>query len=451
MAGYDLAVHGGTLVTATGRSAVSLYVRDGRVAHAGPERHPAAREVDATGLYVLPGMVDTHVHLMDPADTAREDFPTGTAAAAAAGVTTIVEHTHGSPVRTMAELDAKRAHLHGRSNVDYGLAAHVWPDRIAELPALWRAGVAFFKIFTCTTHGVPGLGTGALHEAFTTLAGCGGSALVHCEDEDLTATAERRLRAAGRADNAVIPEWRSRDAELVAATVVALLARLTGARATIAHVSSPEVAAIVTRAREDGADLAAEACPQYFLLREADVLEAGPLRKFTPPARARGDDDEAAMWALLRTGGFTHLSTDHAPSTRAQKAAGIWEAHFGLPGLDTTLPLLLDTALRGTVSLEDVVRVYAHAPAVRYGLHPRKGHLGVGADADLLLVDPSPQRTLRDADVISKAGWTPYAGRSVRGAVVAAFLRGTQVADRGRPLGQLAGRFLPGAGASPAA
>lgn len=450
VADLDLAVLGGTLVTPAGRARLHLYARGGRIAHVGPERLDAEQTVDASGLLVLPGMVDTHVHLMDPADTAREDFPTGTAAAAAAGVTTVVEHTHAGPVRAVADLDAKRAYLAGRSCVDFGLAAHVWPDRIGELPALWHAGVAFFKVFTCTTHGVPGLDTAALHEALTTLAGCGGTALVHCEDERLTAAAERRLREAGRTDHAVVGEWRSREAELVAVTMVALLVRLTGARATIAHVSSPQVAEVVARARADGADLAAEACPQYFLLRESELLDAGPLRKFTPPARARTDADEAAMWALLRAGTLTHVATDHAPSTRAHKAAGIWDAHFGLPGLDTTLPLLLDAAARGRLSLEDVVRAYAHAPAVRYGLHPRKGHLGVGADADLVLVDVAGERTLRDEDVISKAGWTPYAGRTVRGTVVATYLRGTQVAAAGRPSGRRSGVFLPGPGAGAA-
>lgn len=436
----DLAVKGATLVSARGRSQQHCYVRDGRIAHIGTEDLSADRTVDATGLHLLPGMVDTHVHLMDPGPTDREDFPTGTAAAAAAGVTTIVEHTHGHPIRTPDDLRDKLGHLRGRSVVDYGLAAHVWPDRLDRLPELWAAGITFFKIFTCTTHGVPGLDAALLADTFERLAGVGATCLVHCEDESITAAAERLLRAAGRDDPAVIVEWRSREAELVAVSVVALLARLTGVRATVAHVSNPDAAALIARERAQGADLAAEACPQYFLLREDEILTEGAFRKFTPPARARTDADERRMWNLLRDGVLTHLSTDHAPSTRAQKTGGgIWDVHFGLPGLDTTLPLLLDAAVRGALALEDVVRVYATEPARRYGLAPRKGSLRPGADADLVLVDLEGQRTLADEHIRSKAGWTPYAGRTVRGRVVETYLRGACT-------GELVGEFLPGPG-----
>jgi dihydroorotase (multifunctional complex type) len=423
-------------------------VHDGRVVHCGPERHDADRVVDATDLLVMPGMVDTHVHLMDPGPTEREDFPTGTAAAALAGVTTIVEHTHGHPVREAAELAGKRAHLEGRSYVDYGLAAHVWPDRIDQLAELWAAGVTFFKIFTCTTHGVPAILPGSLLRVFDALTSFGGTALVHCEDEHLTQEAERLLRASGRDDPAVIVEWRSREAELVAVATVALMARLTGVRITVAHVSSPAVADMIARERNAGADIAAEACPQYFLLREQDILTEGAFRKFTPPARARTNDDEAVMWRLLRRGVLSHVSTDHAPATREQKQAGsIWDVHFGLPGLDTTLPLLLDACAEGHLAYEDVVRAYAEVPARRYGLSPRKGHLRPGADADLVLVDPSGEWRLDDTRIRSKAGWTPYAGRRVRGVVVSTFLRGVQLTDNGAIDVEPAGRFLPGSGA----
>jgi allantoinase len=444
----DLAVTGGTVVSPHGRRRAHVYVAGETIAAVTRDVRPSRRTIDATGLLVLPGMVDSHVHLMEPGPTEREDFPTGTRAAAARGVTTIVEHTHAHPVRVVGDLRAKIDHLSGRSNVDFGLAAHTWPERIDDLPALWEAGVTFFKIFTCTTHGVPGLEEDALRRALSQIADLNGACLIHCEDETMTAAAELRLRAAGRTDGGVITEWRSRAAEVSAIERVARLAAETGVRATIAHVSHPEAAGIVQRARDEGADLFAEACPQYFALREDEVVDLGPLRKFTPPARIRSEDDVSAMWNLVAGGTLTHFATDHAPSTREQKlSADIWDAPFGLPGLDTTLPFLLDAAHRGRITVEDVVRLYSEAPARRYGLYPRKGHLAPGADADLVLVDAERPWTVADGDIISKSGWSPYTGREFVGAAVATVLRGEIVASDGVPADSRTGRFLPGPGA----
>ena len=207
---FDLGIEGGVLVSPAGRTPRNLYLADGVVAAISTERHAATRVVDARGLLVMPGMVDTHVHLMDPAATEREDFPTGTAAAARAGVTTIVEHTHAGPVRTAQDLDEKRNYLRDRSRVDFGLAAHAWPDSIDQIPDLWRGGVTFVKVFTCTTHGVPGFDAAHLLRLFRRTAEVGALCLVHCEDETITEAAEAELRRAGRDDPAVIPEWRSR-------------------------------------------------------------------------------------------------------------------------------------------------------------------------------------------------------------------------------------------------
>lgn len=439
------------MVTSAGLVRADVLARGGRIVAVEPTDGGvrAGRTVDATGLYVLPGMVDTHVHLMDPGPTEREDFPTGTAAAAARGVTTIVEHTHAHPVRTPEELREKVAYLHGRSRVDFGLAAHVWPDRIDRMAETWAAGVTFFKAFACTTHGVPGLDAPTFRRALKALAAFDGACLAHCEDERTTLEAEAALRAAGRTDPGLLPEWRSREAELTAVSTVADLAVETGARVTIAHVSSQPVADVVVAARERGARLAAEACPQYLLLREDEVLDHGPLRKFTPPARIRTDEDEEAMWRLLAEGTLTHVATDHAPATREQKHAGdIWEAPFGLPGLDTTLRLLLDAAVSGRIGWPDVARRYSEEPARVYRLYPRKGALEVGADADLVLVDPEAEVEIRDEDVVSKAGWTPFAGRRTRGDVVATFLRGREIAREGRAHDAFGGRFLPGPGAA---
>jgi len=449
MADLDLIVRGATVVTADATVQANVGVANGRIVHVGTDSPDAANVVDAQGLLLLPGMVDTHVHLMDPGATEREDFPTGTAAAAANGVTTLIEHSHGRPVLDVADLMEKERYLRGRSYIDFGLAAHAWPDRLDQIPLLWQAGVSYFKLFTCATHGIPGFSPAELLDAFRRLAASDANCLVHCEDDSITAAAELALRASGRDDGSVIPQWRSREAELVATSAASILARCTGARATVAHVSYPGAAELIVDERLRGADIVAEGCPQYFLLREHEVHDCAGFRKFTPPARARNDDDEDRMWRLLRTGILNHISTDHAPATRDQKTGGdIWTVHFGLPGLDTTLRLLIDAAYRQKLSMQDVVRVYSTNPARRYGLWPRKGRLAVGADADLVLVDPEAVGVLSDADVISKAGWTPYAGREVRGAISAVYSGGRLIARDGAVTGEPVGRFLPGPGAT---
>jgi dihydroorotase len=446
---YDLAILGGEVVEPAGRRRADVYIRAGRIAEVGTERREAADAVDAAGLLVMPGMIDAHVHFMDPGDPEREDFPQASAAAARAGVTTVVEHTHVAPVIGPGDLEGKRHHLADRSRVDFALAAHAWPDRLDDVEPVWRAGACFIKAFTCTTHGVPGFSAADLHALLRRVAGCGAVCLVHAEEETLLDRAEHELRGAGREDPGVVPEWRNRAAELTALAITATLARETGARVVAAHVSQPGALAILARERAAGAPLVVESCPQYLGLLEREVLEHGAFRKFTPPARARSTEDLDAMWDAVARGDVDFISSDHAPATAAQKRDGsIWDVHFGLPGIDTTFSVLLDGAHAGRLSYERVVAVYSEAPARTYGLFPRKGSLRPGADADVVVVDPRTRWTVRDEDVLSKAGWSPFAGRTFTGRAVRTYVRGALAAEDGRVLAEPgSGRFVPGAGA----
>jgi dihydroorotase (multifunctional complex type) len=408
----------------------------------------AAERFDASGLLVMPGMVDSHVHFMDPGDPAREDFPSGTAAAARSGVTTVVEHTHARPVRTGRDLAEKGRHLSTRSRVDFALAAHAWPGEVDSALDAWRAGAAFLKVFTCTTHGIPAHDAEQLRALLGPGAEAGAVFLAHCEDEALTAAAERTLRSRGRHDGGIISAWRNLDAELTAVGMVAAITRETGARVVIAHASC---AATVGGARGAGSStLSVETCPQYLTLMRFEADRLGALRKFTPPARAERPDDLDAMWTLVREGQVDLVSSDHAPSTLAQKLGpDLWDAHFGLPGIDTTMGILLDGAARGLISYERLVEVYSERPATLYGLAPRKGVLAPGADADLVLVDPQERWTVSDSEVLSRAGWSPYAGRELTGRAVRTYLRGELVMEGGRVIAEPGqGRLLRGAGAS---
>jgi dihydroorotase (multifunctional complex type) len=442
---FETEIANTTIVTPTERYRGTIGISDGRIAAILEEPSGSAgHTIDAEGLLALPGMVDQHVHFMDPGDSAREDFIHGSSAAAVGGVTTVVEHTHSNPVLTADDLRHKREYLADRSVVDFGLMAHVFPDSIEHVHSLWQEGVAMFKAFTCTTHGVPGLLPDDLLRLFRSLADVRARALVHCEDEFITEDNEERLRAALREDYGVIPEWRSVEAELVAVNTVALLARLTGANITVAHASQPEVIDLVRRERGLGARLSIESCPQYFYLDADDVREHGPTRKFTPPAREKPVGE--LMWERLSRGEIDVISTDHAPSTLDQKfSSDIWDCPFGLPGVETTLTMMLNAVNGGWLTLERLVEVYSATPARLLGLYPRKGALRVGSDADVVLVDLEQEHTLRNEDIVSKAGWTPFDGRRVQGRPVMTFLRGTLIAKHGEVvvdpgMGRFAGR-----------
>lgn len=389
----------------------------------------------------MPGMVDAHVHFMDPGDPSREDFPTGTAAAVRAGVTSVIEHTHAAPVISAKDLTEKVDYLRTRARVDFGLGAHAWPDRLEEIPGVWLAGVAFVKAFTCATHGVPGFDAAHLHSLFLEIKRANAVCLVHCEDESLTSEAERALHSVGRDDGSVIPTWRNPEAELTALATARVLAKATGARVVAAHVS--QIAAL-----EVAQGLAVETCPQYLTLRADEVLEYGAFRKFTPPARARSTADLDSMWEAVRDGAIDYVSSDHAPSTVEQKRAGsIWDVHFGLPGVDTTLPILLNGAHEGLISYERLVSLYSEMPARTYGLWPDKGRLEPSADADLVLVDPSKTWTISDEEIFSKAGWSPFSGRQITGRAVRTYVRGVLAAIDGEVVAEPgSGRFLPGSG-----
>ncbi|HSR31075.1 MAG TPA: amidohydrolase family protein, partial [Anaerolineae bacterium] len=287
-------------------------------------------------------------------------------------------------------------------------------------------------------------------EVFREVASFDGVCLVHAEDETITSGNEARLRAAGRKDFRVVPEWRTREAEQVAVNTTALLARITGCRVVIAHASHPEVCDLVNRERMRGARMWIEGCPQYFYLTEDDIDTWGPFHKFTPPARDRASTEE--MWNRLQAGEIDMVSADHAPATREDKARGledIWDCSYGLPGVETVLPMMLTGVNEDRVSLERLVAARSEVPAQVYGLWPRKGHLGVGADADFCLVDMEAERTLRNEDVVSKVGWTPFEGRTVKGVPVMTYVRGRLVAKDGKPVVDPGwGEYLLGPGAA---
>lgn len=446
----DLVVRDAIIVSPAGRQRGDLLVDEGRVAGiVAPGSGEGKRVTDASGLHLLPGAVDPHVHLQDPGLTHQETFTTGTSAAAVGGVTTVVEHHRSVPfVLNVDILRDKAQYLADRGLIDYALFGGIEPDNMGQIEPMWEAGAAAFKIFTCTVHHVTPVYSDGLLEAFNVLARLDAPVLIHCEDDPILQANEARLRAEGRQDFGVVTRWRTREAEQVAVRTVALLARATGARVIVAHASHPAICDLVNEERGRGAQIWVESCPQYFYLDEEMIEEIGPWMKFTPPARDRAAAD--AMWQRLVGGDIDMICADHAPSTKEEKSAGlenIFEAPFGVPGVETTYPLMLNGASRGLVSLERLVAVRSEIPARVYGLWPRKGNLNVGADADFILVDMDAQRTLRNEEIVAKVGWTPYEGLQITGLPVQTFVRGRLVAQDGRPVAEPGwGNFIPGPG-----
>lgn len=394
--------------------------------------------IDANGLYILPGAIDGHVHMMDPGYTDREDFTTGTRAAARGGVTTVIDHHRTVPqVFGAEELIEKRNYLEKRAVVDFGLLGGLSLTNLRALRGMWEAGALGFKGFTCELHEADALLSGNLMEILDEIRQFNGIALFHCEDDSLLKKKEEQLRKQGRKDPLTVSEWRSPEAEELAVRTLIYAARKTGARVAVAHTSLPSLVLEQAAARAQGVPIFTETCAQYLYLTEEDLRKQGPFAKFTPPPRKKEEVEK--MWWCAAHGLIDMVNSDHCPYPYADKEAGvkdIWLAPFGIPGVETATLILLDLVSRGLLTLQQVAYLRSERPAMIYGLTGRKGGLRVGCDADLILVDQKRRVVLENAKVISKCGWTPYHGREVIGDVVLTMVRGKVVMEGGKVIGE---------------
>jgi len=442
----DLAIINGLLVDSKGIYPAVLSIRDGKIVAITQSLENAPQEViDANGLYILPGAIDGHVHMMDPGHTDREDFTTGTRAAARGGVTTVIDHHRTEPpVFGTKELLGKKEYLQTRSIVDFGLLGGLSLTNLGNLRGLWEAGALGFKGFTCELHEADALGIGNLMEILEEIRKFNGIALFHCEDDSLLKKAEERLRKQGRKDPLTVAEWRSPEAEEMAVRTLIYAARKTGARVAVAHTSLPSLVLEQAAARAQGISIYTETCAQYLCLTEEDLKEKGPFLKFTPPPRKK-EEVEKMGWCLAQ-GLIDMVNSDHCPYPRSEKEEGledIWKAPFGIPGVETAISILLDGVASGKWTLSRVAEVRSEKPALIYGLAGKKGFLRVGSDADLILVDMKRERRLDDGQIFSKCGWTPYHGRQMAGDVILTMVRGKVVMREGKVIGEPGwGRFV---------
>jgi dihydroorotase len=427
MSEVDLVIRGGHVVTPDAAFSASIAVKDGAVAAVGAdELMPPARDVlDASGLHVLPGAIDVHVHFRDPGYPHKEDFASGTAAAALGGVTTVFDMPNTLPPTGTADaLAAKQTMAAEKAHVDFGLYGLLGEDTIAQVPALVAGGVIGFKLYMGNTFGrIPSPSTGAMLEAFEAVAPTGKRISLHAETNSIMERRETRLREAGRTE--ALAHLASRPAVVAVEAVsrAAVLAEWTGARIHVLHISSAEELRPLHEAKARGVDITGETCPHYLLLSTDDYARFGGVIRVNPPVREARN--QGPLWAALADGTIDLIATDHAPHAPEEKTRNdIWTVDAGFPGVETQMPLMLTAVNAGRLTLCDYVRLSAAAPAKIWGLYPRKGALQPGADADIAIVDLKREWTIDDGKLQSRSKITPWHGWRVKGLPIHTLVRG---------------------------
>jgi dihydroorotase len=423
----DLVINGGTVVSPDASYSASVAIKNGLIHAIGaPEAMPPSREtLDATGLHILPGAIDVHVHFRDPGYPQKEDFASGTAAAAFGGVTTVFDMPNTLPtVGTPEALADKHRMAAAKAYVDYGLYAVLGEDSIQHVGALIDGGIIGFKLYMGNTFGrIPSPSTGAMLEAFEVVALTGKRISLHAETNSIMERREQRLRAAGRTEAIAHLDARPAVVAVEAVARAAILAEWTGARIHVLHISSAAELRPLAEAKARGVDITGETCPHYLLLSTKDYEKFGGVIRVNPPVREAAT--QLPLWAALMDGTVDIIATDHAPHAPEEKTrADIWTVDCGFPGVETQMPLMLTEVGRGRASIQDYVRWSAENPAKIWGLYPRKGTLTVGSDADIAIVDLKAEWTIDDALIQSRSKISPWHGRKATALPIHTLVRG---------------------------
>jgi dihydroorotase len=423
----DLILTGGKVVSPDAVIEASVAIKDGKILAVGaPEAMPPAKEtVDVAGMHVLPGAIDVHVHFRDPGYPQKEDFASGTAAAAFGGVTTIFDMPNTIPtVGTPEVLAAKHKMASEKAYVDFGLYAVLGEDSIEHVPALIETGVIGFKLYMGNTFGkIASPSTGAMLEAFEVVAPTGKRISLHAETNSIMERRETRLRQAGRTDPLAHLASRPAVVAIEAVSRAAILAEWTGARIHILHISSADELRPLREAKARGVDITGETCPHYLMLSADDYAKNAGVIRVNPPVREKHNQEP--LWAALADGTVDIIATDHAPHSPEEKTRNdMFDVDCGFPGVESQMPLMLTEVNAGRMTITDYVALSAAKPAKIWGLYPRKGVIAPGAEADIAVVDLTREMTLDDAKLQSRAKITPWHGRKVKGLPVHTIVRG---------------------------
>ncbi len=406
-----------------------IFVKDGKIAKIGRSMTEGERVVDAEGKLVIPGLVDLHVHFREPGFTHKEDFYTGSCAAVAGGVTTVVDEPNNSPVTGTPEaLREKMRLVQRKAVVDYTFSVALYADTLDQIPVFREMGVNCFAVFDELGDAPTGMDdTGVLLDALSRVKEAEGLALLNCRESDLVVHVTERIRGSGSGTlddyNAHFPHV----AESVGAAKRVLLSNAVGVKTHMREVSTLETVKALRRLRHYMGGVTAEARPDHILLNHENTRGLGPYAQQWTPVRRKADNK--ALLGALRDGVINVIASDHATHTEDEKERGwdnIWDSPPGLPAVETMLPLLLTKVNEGMLELGTLVEAASANPAKVIDQYPSKGCIRVGSDADLVLVDMKEQRVIRGEGLHGKTKWTPFEGWRTKGAPVATYVRGVE-------------------------
>jgi dihydropyrimidinase len=447
-------IRGGTVVTADAERKADVLVRDGKVIEVreGVGPPPGAGDlIDATGMLVLPGVVDPHTHLLLDTGTARtaDDFESGSASAAAGGVTTYLDfapqlpgQTFGQALRTRLEL------IEGRSYVDYGIHLNItnlgdgWER---ELEALVDAGVTSAKVYTTYRDTIFYADDWTWYRLMERSGDAGLLVQVHAENDAIVVGKTQELLRQGKKGLTYHAASRPVFAEVEAVSRGLIFSQQTSSPIYFVHLSSPRSVDLITEARDQGVQAIAETCPHYLVLDDS-VYAGQDAARFvmTPPLRNRASQSQ--LWTRLMEQLIHSLGSDHCGFSLAQREGidDFSRVSPGIPGVETSLLLLYTFGvLQHHMKLRQLVRLLSTNPAKIFGLWPRKGDIRPGSDADLVLFDPRPTRALSASELHSRAGFSPYEGLMVTGKVHTTICRGQVIYRDGAIVGDRGfGRFF---------
>jgi allantoinase len=443
------AIRGKRVLTPDGLIAATVHLRDGIVTSiTGYNEFPSARNIhDAGESVVMPGLVDTHVHINEPGRTDWEGFETGTRAAAAGGVTTLIDMPLNSipATTTAAALEKKRAAARGKCWVNIGFWGGVVPGNTGELRALRRAGVFGFKCFLVPS-GVPefeNVREADLREALPVLAAMHSPLLVHAELPEPIEAAARRVQKSNPKKYKTWLESRPAVAETKAIEMLVRLADEFRAHIHVVHVSSADSVPLILRAKKEGLPITAETCPHYLFFKAGSIKDGKTQFKCAPPIRDAANNQ--ILWTALGKGGIDFVVSDHSPSPpskKSLKSGDFFRAWGGISSLQLGLPAIWTRLSGKDYSLRHLVRWMCSGPAQLAGLENRKGAIAPGYDADIVVWNPEKSFVVKSRMLRHRHKLTPYLGELLRGVVETTFLGGEMIYDRGRFLGSPRGALL---------